>query len=543
MGSQPQNTGTVLDATQGVASARELQIVLEFGRVEKGTYVDKAQVAYVAKFSAQTRTTGGEVNVAFGSRDAHFPLKEEPGNLLMTRSEFCAVVPVDDTMHTTWFELAVEAFAKNVVGWESLGVAKVNYRYDDARGGWYRLVFQSGPDNEKFHIYGKIEPLENRVAKTGNIWVSRQTRESSDLTTYARDDVEVSLLVRGMDDPNADPSFKEQALGSHADMTLPTSTGDHTRLVGFFGGEQLGWQAKVGKKLANAGPLGALALPITAMNMAGYVNVDGTFKTDREHYYYATSALEGNAPTLKANLKVRHSQAKLICDWWDKAIKDCTEWKQRYDANPDTAGKHPLPYRLAGGNCASRAANSLTAGDVLHHVRGIDTPFHVFRTMREIHGNSVRTEAGFAGFDDQGVYRVWSGAELAPYFVEPEAQKCKSNALDAVDDLDEAEDFANNSDDVNAAAKMEDFETHFIDACHAAQACARGLTLSGDNAEANDLTQATNDAIDEYNEYKQGNSTFDKLRAVCNDLANECDQASLAAQNRVNTLTHKPELP
>ena len=102
MGSQPQNTGTVLDATQGVASARELQLVLEFGRVEKGTYVDKAQVAYVAKFSAQTRTTGGEVNVAFGSRDAHFPLKEEPGNLLMTRSEFCAVVPVDDTMHTTW---------------------------------------------------------------------------------------------------------------------------------------------------------------------------------------------------------------------------------------------------------------------------------------------------------------------------------------------------------------------------------------------------------------------------------------------------------
>jgi hypothetical protein len=52
-----------------------------------------------------------------------------------------------------------------------------------------------------------------------------------------------------------------------------------------------------------------------------------------------------------------------------------------------------------------RAAVSLANGYILNHIEGLDTPFNLFRTLKNIYGSRLKCEAGYMGFDNSGVYR------------------------------------------------------------------------------------------------------------------------------------------
>lgn len=292
---------------------------------------------------------------------------EMPGNVL-DGDQFTKIVEVDDDPSAT--------ITVSFKGWDS-DVFSDDYFGDVSRtvSATAKQSFVTTADSGNFVLFWRVEPMDYGVASAaGTISVCRQHYSSSTYTTLAAHKVEIGILVRGCWGESHEPPIMAQ----HADVTLPTTAGNHTTLVGFFA--EPSTATFRGKTM-----LGSIKPELN--EFAGTIYKNLVFQAKRPHYYDALIAQSNQIVSLFCRLEVLAGQAKMIIDTWN-------QWEGS-----------PPNFIFLGENCSNRAAISLANGYVLNHIEGLDTPYNLYKTLKKIYGSRLRCEAGYTGFDG-GEYKI-----------------------------------------------------------------------------------------------------------------------------------------
>lgn len=296
-----------------------------------------------------------------------FTSDQIPGNVLPA-DQFSIELDVDDDPGAR-IDVSFKGSEEDVFSDDYLGEVRQSVPADTKQS------FATTSDSGKFILFWRVEPLDVVGGPIpGPISVSRLHFKSTSFTTLAAERVQIGVLVRGCWGESHEPPIMAQ----HADMTLPTATGNHRTLVGFFA-------EPAPATLRGKTSLGSIKPELN--EYAGIVYKDAVFMAKRPHYYDAPTAKSKKIPSLFCKLEVLASQAKLVMDTWK-------EW----EANPPN-------FIFLGENCSNKAAISLAAGHVLSHIQGLDTPYNLYRTLKKIYGSSLKCEAGYAGFDG-GEYKI-----------------------------------------------------------------------------------------------------------------------------------------
>jgi hypothetical protein len=307
------------------------------------------------------------VNGVCTGKSSEFKADDQPGNIL-PEDQFAMTLDVADDASTA-VDVSFKAWNDEYVRDKFLGEVRQTVSAGEKQS------FSSIADTGAFILFWRVEPEDVLGGPVpGPVSVCRQHKGSSTYSTLAAEKVEIGVLVRGCWGESDEPPI----LAQHADMTLPTSAGNHRTLIGFFAEPSA-------TTLRGNTSLGRIKPELNEYQ--GIVYKNAVFMAKRPHYYDANIARAHKICSLFCRLEVLASQAKLIIDKW-------TEWEST-----------PPNFVLLGQNCSNRAAIALNAGNVISHISGLDTPYNLYRTLKKVYGSRLQCEAGYAGFQG-GEYKI-----------------------------------------------------------------------------------------------------------------------------------------
>jgi hypothetical protein len=152
-----------------------------------------------------------------------FSSDEIPGNIL-PQPQFTVVVEVEKDP-ATLIDVSFKGWDEDVFSDDLLGQMSQKVHPEPKQS------FATTSDSGKFILFWRVEPLDVMGGPiAGPVSVCRQYMGSTTFTTLAADTVEIGVVVRGCWGESHEPPL----LAQHADMTLPTSAGNHRTLIGFF---------------------------------------------------------------------------------------------------------------------------------------------------------------------------------------------------------------------------------------------------------------------------------------------------------------------
>jgi hypothetical protein len=296
-----------------------------------------------------------------------FNSDERPGNVLCT-PQFALQLEVDEG-DAPQIDVCFRAWDKDSPSESAMAEVRQKVRAD------FKQSLATTAESEKLLLCWRIEPLTGNTGHAkSRIAVARQHAGSTTYSLLAAEKVEIGILVRGCWGEALEPPIRAQ----HADMTLPTLDGNHRMLVGFFADPRP-------ETLRGRTVLSVLDFDLN--EFVGEVYLDDDYEKKRKHYFDAKIARTKRRCSLFCKLDVLASQAKLIKDiWWD--------WMAR-----------PPNFVALGQNCSNRAAIALAEGHVITHIKGLDTPYNLYRTLKQIYGPALECTTGFAGFEG-GEYKI-----------------------------------------------------------------------------------------------------------------------------------------